>query len=229
MGAGLRATRNTAMISRITFITLVGAILVVVIPIFVGMACTPGPGLVVLPDVPEESHRVWVIAAGWHTAIVIEQPEGWRFGPPEQEDAPFVEFAWGERRWYMEDRQDRPLRTLFWPTESVVFVRARPRPPAGETFHLLQERRISGDVLHTLVRSLEEEIQRKETGERVDPHPSVDWTHGTFYPGRRPYLIWHNSNAWVVHRLRDAGLTRRGILPLFFASQIDSRLDEEWK
>lgn len=210
-------------------LVLFGVVFILALPLVAGIACTPSAGLVAIPDEPTQPHRVWVIAAGWHAAIVVEQPEGWMLGPPGQEDAPFVEFAWGERHWYMEDRQDRLLRTLFWPTESVVFVRARFQPPAGETFHLLQERQVSGEALHKLILSLEREIQRTETGERAEPHPPAEWTTGTFYPGHRPYLIWHNSNTWVVHRLRDARLTRRGILPLYFASQIAGRLDDEWE
>src|SRR6476661_6300270 len=55
-----------------------------------------------LPVPPAGSYRIFVVDWGYHTAIVVEQPRGWRLGPPGAEDAPFLEYAWGDRRFYYE-------------------------------------------------------------------------------------------------------------------------------
>ena len=56
------------------------------------------PPLAPLPPPPPGSYTVLVVDWGLHTAIVVEQPPGWRLGPPGTETAPFVEVAWGDRR-----------------------------------------------------------------------------------------------------------------------------------
>src|ERR671938_18103 len=52
-------------------------------------------------------------------------------GPAGREDAPFVEYAWGDRRFYMESNfwPHVVFATLFLPTESVAYVDGWPRAP----------------------------------------------------------------------------------------------------
>src|SRR5918912_1413995 len=84
-------------------------------PVYMAVA-TPPPGPVRLPATDDERarYRVYVGDWGYHTSIVVEQPRGWRLGPLGREDAPFVEYAWGDRRFYMESN--------FWP--HAVFAAA---------------------------------------------------------------------------------------------------------
>ncbi len=51
---------------------------------------------------PCAAYRVFVVDWGYHTAIIAEQPSGWALGPPGEERAPFLESAWGDRRFYLE-------------------------------------------------------------------------------------------------------------------------------
>src|SRR4051812_30261666 len=72
-----------------------------------------------LPEPPAGRYRVFVVDWGYHTAVVVEQPLGWRLGPTGAEDTPFVEYAWGDRRFYLESdyRPHAVFATLFLPTE----------------------------------------------------------------------------------------------------------------
>lgn len=192
-------------------------------------ACAPPPGPVTLPDAPSDSLRVWAVAGGWHAALIVEQPDGWALGPPGQERAPFVELDWGERRWYMEEDHIWALVSALWPTESVMHVRAWARPPEAEDgFHLFAERRVSPEAYRTLVEAIERAFVREDDGTRAEPHEGGAQYGGRFYPGRVRYTVAHNSNAWVVARLREAGLAERGFVPILFASQVRGRLGDEW-
>jgi hypothetical protein len=61
--------------------------------------------------VPTGRYRVFVADWGYHTSIVVEQPRGWRLGPAGEETAPFVEYAWGDRRFYYASDFRPPSRT----------------------------------------------------------------------------------------------------------------------
>lgn len=189
--------------------------------------CAPPPGPVPLPPPPEGEVRLWVVVAGRHTGLVLEQPEGWALGPPGHARAPYVEVAWGDRRWYMEGQRSTVLATLFWPTDSVVRVRARTAPPhPAEGFRAVYERTLPGEAFHALARAVEATFARTDDGRRAAPHPprAADPAE-RFYPGRPPYVIWDNSNTWTVRVLRAADAVRDGPLPVVFAAQVALRLE----
>ena len=179
-----------------------------------------------MPLPPGERHRVRVVGWGYHTSIVVEQPAGWRLGPPGRESAPLVEFSWGDRAYYMEaDHRPHALfAALFLPTESVVYVRGWDAPPdrrAGARTVLVRE--VGAEDLRRLVASLERSVVRAPGGARAAPHRAVPYYRGRFYPGREFYLFWSDCNAWTVARLHEAGLagSARGV---FLEQQVPSRL-----
>lgn len=188
-------------------------------------ACTAPAGLVAPTPVPaQDSLRVWVLGTGYHAAVLLEQPPDARLGPPGQESAPFVELAWGDRRFYMDGARHWLPLTLFWPTESVVYVQAWDAPPASsEGLRVLKKRRVDAPTWHALVTELERAFIRTPEGARAAPHAPADPYPGRFYAGRRPYAAWYTCNTWVVGRLGGAGLTRPG-LPVLLVDQIPGRL-----
>ena len=84
-------------------------------------SCCPNPRahLAPLPQPPPGRYTVLVADWGHHTSIVVQQPPGWRLGPPGAEAAPFLEVAWGDRRYFhARDRSPQALvAALFLPTD----------------------------------------------------------------------------------------------------------------
>lgn len=181
---------------------------------------------VVLPTLEKDSgpFRVFVADWGYHTAIVLEQPAGWRLGPPDETAARFVEYAWGDRRFYMESNfwPQAVFATLLLPTSTVTYVDGRARPP-GAGARSVHVREVDASTFHILAAELEASIVRTTDGERVKAFPPATGYPGRFFPGIGRYLWSTNCNRWTVERLAAAGLagSARGV---FFSGQVPGRL-----
>lgn len=199
---------------------------VVVIPIFAEWFA-PSARAVVVPPIPQSDvHRVFVADWGYHASIIVEQPAGWRLGPPGQEGAPFVEYAWGDRRFYMEGNHWPHVlfAALLLPTASVTYVEAWNRAPDVATHaRRMLVRTIGAEELRRLQISLEGTIRRGAGGERAAPYGVAAGYAGRFYPSIDSYIWSRDCNRWVVDRLTAAGLARggRGVL---FSSQVPGHL-----
>lgn len=183
------------------------------------------PGVAVPEPTAPGPFRVYVADWGYHTSIIVEQPPGWRLGPPGQEAAPFVEFAWGDRRFYMEAnyRPDAVFATLFLPTESVAYLAGwRAAPEHASRPRALFRRDLTARELQHLASSLEAAIRRTD-GSRTPPHPPVRAFSGRFYAAAQSYLWWNDCNRWAVDRLAAAGLAGggRGVI---VSGQVGARL-----
>lgn len=170
--------------------------------------------------------RIYVLDWGYHTAIVVPQPPGWRLGPPGEEAAPYLEYAWGDRRFYMESNfwPHSLFATLFLPTRTVTYVDGRQRPPVpGKGPREVFTREITPAQWQRLLEELESWIPRDAAGRRPSPFPPVEGYTGRFYPGYGSYLIWTDCNWWTVERLHVAGLAGpgRGVVR---SRQVASRL-----
>lgn len=173
------------------------------------LAFTPPPGPVALQPLDGSStRRVYVMAWGHHSSIFVEQPPGWRLGPEGNETAPFVEYGWGDRSFYMESNfaPTALFASAMLPTESVVYVCGHELPP-NETV-------IGADVivrdctaaeLTRLITVLEGQMVRTADGGRPAVFPATPEYPGRFYPGRESYVIWWNCNMWTVRMLAESG------------------------
>jgi hypothetical protein len=214
-------------------------VLAVLVALFFGLpplymaAATPPAGPVRLPTTtaPDETTlRFQVFVAGWgyHTSILVEQPPGWRLGPPGEEDAPFVEYSWGDRRFY-KDQNYRPhslLAAVFLPTASVAYLDGWERPPDpqnGGGAPDLYVRQVTAAQMRALVTEMERALPRTPSGERVPPFPPAPGRAGRFYPGRECYIFWSDCNAWTVRCLRAAGLAGSSAL-VVAEEQVPGRL-----
>jgi len=169
---------------------------------------------------------VYVAGWGYHTSVIVEQPLGFRLGPSGEEDAPFVEFAWGNRRFYMESNYwpHTIFAAVFLPTPSVTYVDGwKGEPVRTKEMRELYVRYVSAAELARLVKSLEESIVRLPGGERALPYPAVAGYSGRFYPAREFYIFWFNCNAWTVERLRSAGAAGPSRF-VFLEQQVRGRL-----
>jgi hypothetical protein len=169
-----------------------------------------------LQEPPAADYRVLVVDWGLHTAIVVEQPAGWKLGPPDAEAAPFLEYAWGDRRYFAagERGPGALLGALFLPTQSALLLRGHGNPPPLTGREQVLERRVDRQTLHALLTSLERSFTRDGAGERAGHLPRSAGQPGTFYPALGTYHWSRNCNSWTVRRLAEAGLARpgRGVL-----------------
>jgi hypothetical protein len=210
----IRSIKITAMVRAIAPATLALAVFSLGLPL---AEAVPLP--------PDGSYRVLVVDWGLHTAIVAQQPPGWRLGPPGAEAAPFLEAAWGDRRYYGEAER-HPVAVaaaLFLPTESVLFLAAHPDPPRLQGARRVLERRVDAPTLQALLTSLERRFRRGPEGSRAAPLPWPAGGSARFFPAKSTYLWNRNCNWWTVRRLGDAGLAHSAwgvLLPL----QVPGRL-----
>jgi hypothetical protein len=86
-----RRLARWALVAVLAFTVLFPVFYAITVPEQLGAAAT-------LPNVPDGTYRVYVVDWGYHTAIVVPQPTGWTLGPPGKEQAPLLEYAWGDRR-----------------------------------------------------------------------------------------------------------------------------------
>lgn len=183
---------------------------------------------VALPEPPPGTYTVAIVDWGYHTAVIIPQPEGWRLGPPGREGAGWVEYAWGDRGFY-RDSDFRPhavYATLVLPTPTVTYVEGRDRLPArgGRSMHA---REVDAPTLRALAMELERSIRRDAAGRRVAPSPPVPGYAGRFHDAHGRYLWTRDCNRWTVERLAAVGLARGGGL-VVFSGQVAGRL-EGWR
>ena len=180
---------------------------------------------VAVPIVPPGRYRVQVADWGYHTAIVLEQPRGWSMGPSGEERAPFLEYAWGDRRFFMESdyRPHAVLATVALPTASVLYLDGRFDPPSLGGARAVYSRTVDATTLHRLIRELERSFQRAPDGTRLAPHAAAPRYGGRFYPAHGRYLWTRNCNWWTVKRLAAAALAGNDA-GVIFSGQVSGRL-----
>lgn len=181
--------------------------------------------LVSLPVAPPGMYRVFVADWGYHTAIIIEQPRGWRLGPPGEETAAFLDYAWGDRRFYFESdfRPHSVFATLFLPTESVLYLDGRPDPPQLGGARVSVMRTVDADTVRALLLELERSIRHAPNDGRLPPYARAAGYAGRFYPAHGTYLWTRNCNWWTVTRLAAVGLAGRAA-GVVFTAQVPGRL-----
>ena len=177
------------------------------------------------PAPPAGSYRVFVVDWGYHTAIVVQQPAGWRLGPAGAEGAPFLEYAWGDRRFYY-DFDHRPhvlFAALFLPTESVLYLEGHPDPPSFAGAEAAYVRTVDASTLRTLLTELERAIRHAPSSARLPALAPAAGYRGRFYQAYGRYLWPRDCNWWVVARLDGAGLASAptGVI---FTTQVPARL-----
>ncbi|KAF0652637.1 hypothetical protein L107_13251 [Cyanobium sp. Copco_Reservoir_LC18] len=185
----------------------------------------PRAPLVRLSQPPPGRYRVLVADWGHHTSIVLQQPPGWRLGPPGAEAAPFLEFAWGDRR-YFHGGERGPLAlvgALFLPTDAVLFLAGHPDPPRLSGAVAAWERQVEAPTLQALLGALERSARRDRDGGRLPALPRRPGQGGRFVPAHGTYLWTRNCNGWTVGRLQEAGLAT-GATGVVLASQVPGRL-----
>ena len=209
-------------------LSIVGAIIVfsllfplvyaLVVPVHQGSAPT-------IASVPDSTYRMYVVDWGYHTAIVVPQPVGFALGPPGNERAPYLEYAWGDKRFYMESdfRPWSVFATLVLPTASVLYLEGHANPPSFAGARGVYVRDVDAPTLRALFAELERVIERGPEGQRSSPYIDHLGYRGRFYPAHGSYLWTRDCNWWTVERLRATGLagSSAGVV---FSGQVAGRL-----
>ncbi len=167
------------------------------------------PAIQALPG----GYRIYVADWGYHTSIILPQPPGLIRGPSNDSTAAYVEFAWGDRRFYMQSNYmpHSLFATVFLPTESVIYLRGWARPPtAAAGMRTLWTRVITSTELAQLYAGVESTMHRDSSNARPAAFAAVDGYGGRFYPAHGAYLFWNDCNRWTVDQLHQAGLAAGG-------------------
>ena len=213
-----RRLARWALVAVLAFTVLFPVIYAITVPEQLGAAAT-------LPNVPDGTYRVYVVDWGYHTAIVVPQPTGWTLGPPGKERAPLLEYAWGDRRFYMESNYwpHSVYATLILPTASVVYLDGRDAPPSFAGARAVYTRDVGAATLRALLAELERTFRHESDRSRVLPYSNPAGYAGRFFPAYGWYLWTRNCNWWTVERLRAVGLARSGA-GVVFSGQVRGRL-----
>ncbi|MBA2292643.1 MAG: DUF2459 domain-containing protein [Gemmatimonadales bacterium] len=185
-------------------------------------------GLIDPPAIPAlpGGYRIYVADWGYHTSIILPQPAGLVRGPSNDSTATYVEFAWGDRRFYMQSNYlpHSLFATVFLPTESVIYLRGWARPPTvADGMRTLWSRLVTAAELAQLHGAVESTMQRDSSNARPAAFAPVDGYGGRFYPARGAYLFWNDCNWWTVDRLHLAGLAEGGG-GVILSGQVGARL-----
>jgi hypothetical protein len=199
-------------------------------PLWAALVPAPSPPAPPMPAWPADAggvagdDTVYVVDWGYHTAIVIRQPAGWRMGPPGREGSPWLEYAWGDRGFY-RDSDFRPhavYATLVLPTPSVTYLAGRDAPPVRGPRHVWA-RTVDARTRQALLLELERSIRRDAAGRRVAPSGAVPGYAGRFYDANGRYLWANDCNRWTVERLATVGLADGG-WRVVLSGQVGARL-----
>ena len=179
-------------------------------PLYAALVPERVPQPPALPEPPAGNYRVFVVDWGYHTAIVVEQPRGWRLGPPGAEDAPFLEYAWGDRRFYYESDYwpHSVFATLFLPTDAVLYLDAHPDPPRFGSAEAVFARTVDAETVRTLLAALERTVRHDTSGARLAALAPAPGYRGRLLPGARPLPV--DAQLQLVGR-RAARRVRAGV------------------
>lgn len=177
-------------------------------------------------SLPSDTARVFVADWGYHTSILVPRPASLRLGPGNGDTARYVEYAWGDRSFYLESNYwpQRLFATVFLPTAAVAYLAGWDRiPRASDGLRALYGRTVTARELRALIIALERSIRRDAAGGRAAPFPPAAGYSGRFYPAAGAYLFWDDCNRWTVERLHEAGLADPGA-GVVFSAQVRGRL-----
>ena len=196
-------------------------------PLYVLVRPHPVGTSVSLRVADQGAYDVYVADWGYHTSVIIPQVSQWALGPPGRDRAAWVEYAWGDRRFY-RDSDYRPhslIATLILPTASVTYVAGRDRPPLhADGARAVYRREVNAVTLRALAVELERSIRRDAAGLRRSPSAAVAGYSGRFYEAYGSYLWAYDCNRWTVDRLAAVGLAAAG-RSVVFSGQVAGRLE----
>ncbi|KAA3618597.1 MAG: TIGR02117 family protein [Calditrichaeota bacterium] len=181
-----------------------------------------------------KAFKIFVVNHGWHTGIIIPARDiNLRIPQIEQtfSDASFLEFGWGDEGFYRSQKFSvrLALRSLFWPTKSVLHVVGIPVSPEK---YFAKDRLFSLSVSQSdynqLLVFIEKSFQRDENN-AVENLGKGIYGHSYFYKATGKYHLFNTCNTWSAKALKNSGLKIYPALNLTAGSVVESikRVEEK--
>lgn len=157
----------------------------------------------------DELRSIYVVQRGWHTGIAVAVADwpnrDWSL-LKEFPEAEYLEFGWGDERFYQAERNTPWLgtRAVLWPTSSVIHVIAFDAPLGDMQANAVEVVQVSRSGLQQLTRSIEGEfagVRPTEAGPQTRLAPSPN----RFYTGKRSFYFPRMCNWWIARHLAAAG------------------------
>jgi uncharacterized protein (TIGR02117 family) len=159
---------------------------------------------------PESLQTIYVVRRGWHTGVAIALEDWpnleWQL-IEEFPDVEYLEFGWGDERFYQAERNTSWLgiRAALWPTSSVIHVIGL-REPIFDDVHAdeIVAVRLSRNGLRALTKSIKREFSGErpvQSGSPLGAAPDPN----RFYEARRSFYFPRMCNWWIAARLKEAG------------------------
>lgn len=193
-------------------------------PLYNFLVPEPRAAPIALPLPAPGNYDVFVADWGYHTSIIVQQPSGWSLGPPGRERAPFLEYAWGDRIFYMESnyQPQAVFATLVLPTPTVAYLDGWTDTSGFRGARAVYARTMDASTTRALLLELEGTF-RRSAGMRLEPYPIVASYTGRFYPSYGRYFWIRDCNWWTVARLSTAQLAGAAT-GVIFSGQVSHRL-----
>lgn len=176
-------------------------------------ACSAEP--YILEPKPEKKdallHSVYITNHGWHTSFILpaeELHEELPFLPIRFKNALYYEIGWGDRKFYQANQITTGLtiRTVFWPTESVVHIISIPINPLlyFEEAEVI-ELRLKDEAFISLIKFIASSFKRREDMQVISLKKGV-YGDSQFYKGKGDYYLMNTCNKWTAKGLKSAGV-----------------------
>lgn len=158
---------------------------------------------------------IYVVSNGWHSGVVLPRAAIDRAGaPPEAADFPraaWLEFGWGDRRFYQEPDAGMglALRAGLAPTAATLHVVGHDLPPDlaygdVETVAL----RLSPAGFDGLVRAISDAFDRGGAARARPTGPGL-FGDSRFYDAHGRFHLFNTCNTWTARMLRAGGVEIR--------------------
>ena len=158
-----------------------------------------------------EWQELYVVSHGWHTGFVVPGdriqlhiPElKKRFG-----NTPNIEFGWGDKDFYQAEEitTGLTLRSIFWPTDSVIHAVAVPEN-VNQYFSNSEVKTLclsKGDYF-SLLNFIASSFYKNQKGEVLETQGGI-YGNSQFYKGVGDFSLLNTCNKWTAKGLKSAGM-----------------------
>jgi len=156
-------------------------------------------------------HSVYIANHGWHTGFILlaeELNEELPFLSIRFKNALYYEIGWGDREFYQANKITTGLtvRTIFWPTESVVHILALPIHPVcyfkkSEVIEL----RLKDEAFFSLRKFIATSFKYNPDKQVILLKKGI-YGDSQFYKGKGDYYLMNTCNKWTAKGLQSAGV-----------------------